>query len=301
MTKHFDLACLGPVSRDYNVEPDGSCEVEIGGAIVYSPYAARAAGADCVALVKGGGDVPEVKARFDRFDGTLNILPSAAMTSIENRYLDASHEERISSLKSQADPFILADVEGFTADIYHLAGLVYGDFSDQFICEVAERGDVALDVQCLLRHGVPGEGAMTYEDWATKQAVLPRIKYLKVDAKEARIMTGTSERHAGAKMLQEWGPEEVFVSFHNQMLVYDGTYFYECDYTPISLVGRTGRGDTVFASYLAYRKQYDIATALRFATALVVLKMRQTGPYLGDHAEVKAYADEHLAVNVTTE
>ena len=65
MTKHFDLACLGPVSRDYNVEPDGSCEVEIGGAIVYSAGARRRV-LDYVALVRRGGDVPEVKARFDR-------------------------------------------------------------------------------------------------------------------------------------------------------------------------------------------------------------------------------------------
>ena len=53
MKKQYDIALLGPVSRDYNIEPDGSCEVEIGGAIVYSPFAAKAAGADRIALVKG--------------------------------------------------------------------------------------------------------------------------------------------------------------------------------------------------------------------------------------------------------
>ena len=92
MKKQYDIALLGPVSRDYNIEPDGSCEVEIGGAIVYSPFAAKAAGADCIALVKGGTDVPDVRKRFDGFSGDLLILPSAAMTSIENRYLDISHE-----------------------------------------------------------------------------------------------------------------------------------------------------------------------------------------------------------------
>ena len=41
MKKQYDIALLGPVSRDYNIEPDGSCEVEIGGAIVYSPLPQR--------------------------------------------------------------------------------------------------------------------------------------------------------------------------------------------------------------------------------------------------------------------
>lgn len=298
MSKQFEIALLGPVSRDFNIEPDGSCVIEVGGAIVYSPYAARTAGANCIAVVKGGADLPEVRARFADFDGELRLLPGEKMTSIENRYFDLSHEQRSSSLKSQADPFSIDDLTGISADIYHLGGLVVGDFSDAFVRDVAKQGETALDVQCVLRHGIPGAGEMTYEDWVGKRDVLPTVTYLKADAKEALILTGTEDRHKGARMLQGWGPREVFISYHNQMLVYDGRTFYECDYEPLSLAGRTGRGDTVFAAYLGYRLRHDIAEALRLSTALVVLKMQKIGPYMGTPEEVRAYADSHLSVRV---
>ena len=118
--------------------------------------------------------MPDVRKRFDGFSGDLLILPSAAMTSIENRYLDISHEED-QFVKSQADPFVKEDLEGFGAAIYHLGGLVYGDFSDSFIRMVAARGDVALDVQCLLRHGEGVGQAMTYQDWETKKTFYLRL------------------------------------------------------------------------------------------------------------------------------
>lgn len=298
IAQEYDMACLGPVSRDYNIEPDGSCQVEIGGAVVYAPFSARAAGANCLAVVKGGKDNQQVQERFKDLGDKVYFAPSKEMTSIENCYLDATHEERISSLKSQADAFALSDLEGVSAEVWHLAGLTYGDFSSDFILALAERGDLALDVQCMLRHGVSGEGAMEYKDWEMKRSVLPKIKYLKLDAKEAKVMTGLTDRHAAINTLASWGPREVFISYHNQMLVFDGQRYYECDYQPISLAGRTGRGDTVFASYLAYRRRYDISTSLLYATALVVLKMQKTGPFLGTSEQVKAYAKANLQVNL---
>ncbi|MEI6789391.1 MAG: carbohydrate kinase, partial [bacterium] len=48
-----------------------------------------------------------------------------------------------------------------------------------------------------------------------------------------------------------------------------------------SVVGRTGRGDTTFAGYLARRLDHEPAEALKFAAALVSLKMEKRGPFSG--------------------
>ena len=63
-----------------------------------------------------------------------------------------------------------------------------------------------------------------------------------------------------------------------------------------SSVGRTGRGDTVFAAYMSRRLDHDPADSLRFAAALVSLKMEKAGPFSGtlgdvlERMEVKATA-----------
>lgn len=290
MGKQWDMALLGPVSKDFNIEPDGVENIEIGGAIMYSPFAAAAAGADCIALVKGNIETELLNRSYEGFAGELVNIKGSAMTSIENRYLDSSHEERISRMKSQADPFTAEDLAGIDAQIYHLGGLIYGDFSDDFILEVAKRGDAALDAQCLLRHGNRETGEMTYADWPGKTTVLPHVRYLKVDAKEARILTGLEDRQASARQLHAYGAKEIFISFHNQMMVFDGEHFYTCDYEQTNLIGRTGRGDTVFAAYLARRLHHDIESSLRFATSLVMMKMCARGPFRQTAGAVEQHA-----------
>ena len=54
--------------------------------------------------------------------------------------------------------------------------------------------------------------------------------------------------------------------------------------------GRTGRGDTVFGSYIAMRcLGADLKEALRYATACVSLKMETPGPFAGTREDVEAY------------
>jgi hypothetical protein len=47
-----------------------------------------------------------------------------------------------------------------------------------------------------------------------------------------------------------------------------------------------------FAGYINERLTADIPTALRFATALVSLKMETPGPFTGTRADVDAYLKE---------
>jgi sugar/nucleoside kinase (ribokinase family) len=50
--------------------------------------------------------------------------------------------------------------------------------------------------------------------------------------------------------------------------------------------GRTGRGDTAFAAYLAWRQDHDAAESTRFAAALCSLKMEKPGVFRGTLDEV---------------
>jgi sugar/nucleoside kinase (ribokinase family) len=58
------------------------------------------------------------------------------------------------------------------------------------------------------------------------------------------------------------------------------------------VVGRTGRGDTTFAGYLARRLDEGPAEALRFAAALVSIKIETPGPFQGTLSDVLSRMNE---------
>jgi sugar/nucleoside kinase (ribokinase family) len=60
----------------------------------------------------------------------------------------------------------------------------------------------------------------------------------------------------------------------------DGKTYFE-KFSNKSVIGRTGRGDTTFAAYQSWRLSHDVPTSLKFAAALVSIKMETYGPFKG--------------------
>ena len=133
---------------------------------------------------------------------------------------------------------------------------------------------------------------MYFEDWADKKKVLPYVRFLKTDAAEAEILTGLTDRKEAAKLLHEWGAQELLITHNTEVLAYDGGEFYTCPIRARNLSGRTGRGDTTFAAYYTERLTSDIKTSLLYATATVSAKMEAPGVYKGTRKDIEAYIDE---------
>jgi sugar/nucleoside kinase (ribokinase family) len=57
-------------------------------------------------------------------------------------------------------------------------------------------------------------------------------------------------------------------------------------FTNMTTQGRMGRGDTVMGSYLARRLDHSVEDSIRFAAALVSIKMEHTGPFKGSIDDV---------------
>jgi sugar/nucleoside kinase (ribokinase family) len=60
-----------------------------------------------------------------------------------------------------------------------------------------------------------------------------------------------------------------------------------------SIAGRTGRGDTTFAGYMVRRLDHEPAEALKFAAALVSIKMETPGPFQGTLQDVLERMKQH--------
>ena len=285
--KSYDTLIVGPVSLDIMIDCRGTETRLTGGAVVQSGYAAANIGARTAVFTKTSPDV-DVYAAFADAPADVYWRPSAAPTSIRNKYFTEDKERRECHLISCCDPIRFEDLPPVETKIYHFAGLVVGDFENEVFAKAAEHGKVAVDVQCLLRRG-EADGSMTFHDWEEKKEYLPCIDFLKTDAAEAEILTGLTDRREAARLLHAWGAKEVVITHNTEVLVYDGGEFYTCPIRSRSFVGRTGRGDTTFAGYLTERLHRSVPEALLFAAALVSLKMETPGPFCGTREDVEAY------------
>ncbi|WP_428769981.1 PfkB family carbohydrate kinase [Treponema sp. HNW] len=287
-TVTYDIVCIGPVSKDIMIDHLGHEDRLLGGAIIQSGYAASGAGFKTAVCTKCNDTDADVLAELDKAPMDVYHLYSADTTSIRNTYFTADKEQRSCDLISESAPFYLCDILKVPALIYHFAGLTTGDFDDALFKAIHGRGKIAVDAQCLLRRP-SSSGSMDYDDWKHKRDYISYIDYFKADAKEAEILTGCSNTHEAAALLCEWGAPEVLITHNTEVIVRTKDVFYSCPIKARSLDGRTGRGDTTFASYIASRNTAGIPESLLFATALVSLKMETKGPFRGERSDIERY------------
>ncbi len=291
--KKYESVVIGHISKDFNIDHLENESIINGGAVIHSSASAYALAHKVMAITKIKEEDLDRADAFTIPKEDILAICCESSTSIRNKYYTPDKERRNSTCISLGTPFDYSDIpEDIESDIYHFAGLIYGDFTNDMIKKCADRGKVAVDVQCCLRHVNKEDGSMYFEDWADKMDMLPYITFLKTDAAEAEILTGTSDRAEAAKMLHSWGAKEVLITHNTEVLAYDGENIYTCPIKARNLSGRTGRGDTTFAAYITERLTKDIPTALLYATATVSLKMETPGAFQGTKADVDAYIDE---------
>jgi sugar/nucleoside kinase (ribokinase family) len=279
----MDITMIGHISKDIMHYLDG-VQKFTGGPVIYSSAAAARAGKKVRVITRAAREDDQALDGMRALGVEVIRQDSPATTSIENVYHTADCERRDVTLLSQALPFDNSLEELLTGEIIHLAGLFRGEIPDSLIPLCAEHGKVAIDAQGLLRCNDQGE--LAFRDWKDKHKYLPMVTYLKTDAAEAEILTGLSDRIEAAARLASWGAAEVMVTHNSEVLVCSRGQIYTAPFTPRNLSGRTGRGDTAFAAYLAWRMDHDPGEAAAFAAALCSLKMENPGPFSGSREDV---------------
>lgn len=278
----FDIAMIGHLTKDIISVNNTKTEIP-GGAVYFSSIAAAASGA--YVLVRTRISEKESNYLLEMTDAGVKVdnLGSDKTVCMNLNYSDDMETRKI-TVSDLADSFVLEDVKDIQASIYHLAGLIRGDFPDEMITYLSKIGHVALDVQSVLR--CEKDSKLFFQDWVDKKKYLPLITYLKTDAAEAKILTGVSDRYKAAEILYSWGVKEVIITHMSELLVYDGT-FYRSPFTMENMSGRSGRGDSCFASYLAWRKNHNVKESTQYAAALTSIKMESPGAFSGTIQDVE--------------
>jgi len=274
----YDLTLIGHITND-TLEYHDQANRFTGGAAYFSSFAAKRSGAGILVITKmAKADLPLIDPMKQEGIEVL-YLPSPYTTSIENIIKGEDVDNRKVRLITQAEPFSTRDIPEIESKIYHLAGLFRGEIPASMIEVLSGRGEVGLDLQTMLR--CSKDGNFSFQDWPEKTKYLPMITYLKADSLESKAICGTDDREKAARMLKRWGAKEIMITHSASAILYNGGKLFRAPFNPRNLSGRTGRGDTCFASYMTRRLTHGIEESLRFAAALTSIKMEKPGPFSG--------------------
>jgi sugar/nucleoside kinase (ribokinase family) len=280
----LDLILVGAISKDENIYLDRQ-EKTLGGAVTYGAFSANRSGAAVGIVTRAADDDLHLLKRFSDEQIRVWASPSEKTTAIRNVYHSLDKERRTCTCLAAADPFTPECLPDISATIIHAAALIRGEIPLQTLAAMSRVGKVGLDIQGFLR--VCRQSRMGFEKSDEVAQALKWVTYLKTDAAEAEILTGTTDLAEAAEQMAAMGPKEVVISHNTGLVLFFEGKIYKVPLTPRKLDGRTGRGDTLFCSYLARRTKGDAPfKALQFAAALVSLKLETPGPFRGTMADV---------------
>jgi sugar/nucleoside kinase (ribokinase family) len=141
-------------------------------------------------------------------------------------------------------------------------------------------------MQSFVRQVDPHTREISFAGVPDKAEIVSLLDRVKLDVVEAELLTGTRDLEDAAATIQGWGcPEVVITQAAGVLARVRGETLYE-RFSNRSQAGRTGRGDTTFAGYMVGRLTETPAEALKFAAALVSIKMESPGPFDGCREDV---------------
>lgn len=283
-SNEYDLLLFGHFAQDRNVV-DGKGKIESGGAVYYASIALRQMG------LKVGVVTRLHPNDFHRLDemkqAGVDVFaePGTETSGIENTYNSADMERRICKPLGFAGAMQTIHIPDVRAKIYAIVPIIAGEFDLAYLKTLAARGPVALDVQGFVRMREGDQ--LISRPWQEMTEGLAQVTYLKVDRAEAELLTGETDLEQAAYKLGAYGPREIVLTQSSGVMVYAEDKIFTAPFTPRSLAGRTGRGDTCFMSYLGRRLSASPAEATRFAAAVTTLKQEKPGPWRGSIADVE--------------
>jgi len=273
----YDVIILGHFAKDKLII-DGEEKDALGGAVYY--------GAMALSKLNYSAAVITLLSKDDFFyldilrkDG-IEVFPyEAEVTSgIKNTYFGENHDKRVCEPIAFAGEFKAEHIPEITTKVFHIGPIMAGEVSINLIEHITSQFErVSLDLQGVLR--VRDGKKLIFVDWPDKVRGLKKIHTVKADSVESEVITGEKDIAKAARIIAEWGPREVVITHKDGLLVYAEGEVYEAPFTPRSIKGRTGRGDTLMVSYLARRLKASPEESCRFAAAVTSMKLEKEGPF----------------------
>lgn len=287
----IDIMMIGHFAKDLLVV-DGPGRISSGGGVYYGSIALRRLGLRVAVVTRLHPDDFGRLADLEEEGIQVFATPASETSGIANYYFPEDLDRRVCKPLGFAGPFREAEIPDLEARIYAAVPIIAGEVDLPLLESLARRGPVAMDVQGFVRFRDESgpEPALVSRPWAEMAQGLSRVTYLKVDGVEAELLTGETDLRTAARELASYGPREIVLTRSSGVTVLVEGQFYEAPFAPRSLAGRTGRGDTCFASYLGARLTASPGEATRLAGAVTTLKLEKPGPWRGSPADLQRFS-----------
>jgi sugar/nucleoside kinase (ribokinase family) len=220
----------------------------------------------------------EVARDLEKLGVKTDVTWTPESTCLKLVYPSDDPDERIIYVSSWAGPFTLREVNVINAEVIVVGASMREEIPPTVVKMLAQKDSVlAADIQSFLR--VNDNGKLVAKQWLKKDEILSCIDVLKTDAVEAEILTGEKDIQKAAILIRELGPKEVIITHKEGVLVFADGKFHQALFFPRELIGRSGRGDTCIASYMAKRINSSPQESTIWAAAVTSLKMEAEGTF----------------------
>jgi sugar/nucleoside kinase (ribokinase family) len=287
MSRNYDVTFVGHMCYDEIIPFGGQPHIAPGSAVLCGAMVAGRIGRKVAAVVKmATKDEPILQAMKEVGVDTY-LIPSAETTFSRVLHESANVDERKLTLVKSAGLISINDVPQLSSTCVHLAGISDTEFDMALMKGLKSRGySLSTDMQSFVRHVTPVSHDIEFSDVANKKEITAMMDRLKLDIVEAKILTGTDDLEKAGTIVESWGCPEILITHSQGVLArVRGKTYYE-KFSNSNVSGRTGRGDTTFAAYLSWRLNHEVAESLKFAAALVSIKMETPGPFKGTLEDV---------------
>ena len=283
MPKKYDITFIGHMCYDEIIPFGGQPRVAPGSAVLCGAMVAARIGKKVAAVVKMAKKDESILQPMKDVGVDTYIIPSEETSYNRVLHESANVDERRMTLIKSAGLISIDDVPALDSTCVHLAGISDTEFDMALMKGLKSRAynSLSVDMQSFVRHINPVSHDHEFSDVADKKEIAAMMDKLKLDIVEARLLTGTEDLEKAAGIVESWGCPEVMITHSEGVLArVKGVTYYE-KFSNSNVSGRTGRGDTTFSAYLSWRLDHDIRESLKFAAALVSIKMETPGPFKG--------------------
>ncbi|MFA5563876.1 MAG: PfkB family carbohydrate kinase [Candidatus Caldatribacteriota bacterium] len=290
MKNSYQIAFIGHYTKDTIVSVSGTRVVN-GGAFNYGANVAARMNLKVQAVTMMSSEDSEVARDLEELGVKTYVTWTPESTCLKLVYPSDNPDERVIYVSSWAGPFTLREVNVINAEVIVVGASMREEIPLTVVKMLAQKDSIlAADIQSFLR--VNDNGKLIAKTWPEKEEILSCIDVLKTDAVEAEILTGEKDIKKAAILIRELGPKEIIITHKDGVLVFAEEQFHQALFFPRELIGRSGRGDTCLASYMAKRINSSPQESTIWAAAVTSLKMEAEGPFRRSIDEVERLIQE---------
>lgn len=284
----YDIVIFGNYTKDTIITTSGTRYLD-GGGFNYGAHAARMLGLNVAAVTRLNKEDIRVVQKLQSIGIDVYPFFTPSSTHMVLDYPTSDPDDRILRSPASAGSFTPDQFYDLEAKAFLINGSIRGEIPLDVVKYLRKKDSILVaDLQGFIRVVEP-DFTLVHAPWPEKEKYLSLVDVLKTDAVEAESLTGEKDIKKAAEIIADLGPKEVVLTHRDGILVLANGEFHEAKFHNKSLIGRSGRGDTCIASYMAKRLTEPPEIAIIWSAAVTSMKMEREGPFLRSIPEVEAF------------